>query len=856
VDTEQPILPAIALCALLTALPNTARATQPWDCHQDADGEWICNPGGAPPPAPTLVPEAAGGTSQPDLSAPDEVLLPGRGEHGAEPLPAAEPSIPAGKVGVTEDTAVGGLAPLPAGPAVVERPEVVPTPSRRLTHFGPEELVAPRYPFELCSPWPPLLAPVRAEPLPHTPREEAPLRLFADHAELTPEQRSVYTGDVILLRADQHLEADRVVYDGLAREVQASGDVRFRQRDFVVAGRRGHLDLETDQGEFEDAEFRLEDRHARGTARHAHFDGPLQSRLSGVAYTTCDPGRRDWELRATRVDLDRARGAGTARNATLRIGGVPILYSPWLSFPIDDRRKSGFLPPSFGTSSTTGADLRTPYYWNIAPHRDATITPRLMADRGVMMIGEFRYLNPTSAGIVNAEFLPDDRETGDNRGAVSVRHRGALTPRLTTDIDVNHVSDARYFEDFGDSLSVASLTHQERRADLRYRAERWSLLGRVQGYQTIDPTIPAQRRPYQRLPQLLFEGALADQPFGLAYRVQAEYVNFERNAGVTGSRVDLMPSLSLPVAELGWFVTPALALRHTRYELDDTDPGAPSDPSRTVPIFSLDTGVFLERDLIFAGAPLLQTLEPRLFYLYVPFREQQDLPVFDSGLRGFSFARMFTENRFTGADRVGDANQVTVALTSRFLERATGAERLSASVGQIYYFRDRLVTLPGTEPPSEGSSDLLGEIAARPLPSWRTSAGIQWNPHFDQAEVGSLDIQYLPDRSRVLNLGYRYRRDDIEQTDLSFLWPLGPQWRLVGRWNYSLRESRTLETLAGVEYESCCWGLRIAVRDYLVNAEGETDTGIYLQLVLKGLTSLGQDVENLLEHGILGYRAR
>jgi LPS-assembly protein len=776
----------------------------------------------------------------------------------ADPHPHAASAVDAVETAPAADAPDTGEPPPPPEALVgtAAPGTVLPETGRRLAYFAPARPPTEERMWALCQPWPPLIVPLEPEPLPHTPVEVVPVQLFANHALLSAERDAQFRGDVVLLRDGQQLEADEMDYDATANEVRARGDVRYWQEGFAAAGDSAHLDLDTDQGEMETATYRLEERHARGRAERVLVEGPERARLSRVSYTTCDPGRRDWELRAREVRLNRATGTGNARHVTVAFQGVPFLYSPYLSFPLDNRRKSGFLTPSVGSSSTTGFDLQVPYYWNIAPHRDATITPRFMADRGVQLIGEFRYLNPANRGIVGAEYLPGDRVAERDRHAFFLRHSGVLAPRWTTNIDVNHVSDSQYLQDFGDSLSVASITHVERRADVQYHGGVWNVLGRVQGFQTVDEEIPGPARPYQRLPQLLVRGALPPTAYGVTPALRAEYVNFERADSVTGGRLDLRPSLSLPLTGLAYFLTPTLSLRHTQYQLDGTPPEEPSNPSRTVPSVSLDGGIFLERDAQWGDRPLLHTLEPRLFYLYVPRVDQDELPVFDTGRFGFGFAQLFAEDRFTGADRVGDANQLTLALTSRLIDGPTGAERLSAGIGQILYFRDREVTLPNEAVATERTSDLLGQLGLRLHPSWTGDATVQWNPHEDRVEVGTAALRFRPGRSRIVNLAYRFRHDSLEQTDVSFLWPLGPQWRLVGRWNYSLRESRNLETLAGVEFESCCWGARLAVREYLLDAEGNTDLGVYLQLELKGLTSVGQNVENLLEHGILGYEVR
>ncbi len=721
--------------------------------------------------------------------------------------------------------------------------------------------------WTLCKPWPPVLAPVQLPMPSRAEREKEPAQIFADQVEVTRERLSTYRGDVTMQRADQQMRADEASYDAATEQFRAEGNVRYREEAFSVTGSSAEINLGTNQGEFTDAEYRIEPRHAHGSASKVVLESADVSQLSQVTYTTCNPGDKDWELRARRVSLDKAEGAGEARDVTVSFKGVPFLYSPYLTFPIDDRRKSGFLVPSIGSSSTTGLDLHIPYYWNIAPNRDATFTPRIMTDRGVQMLGEFRYLNPTNRGIAQLEYLPNDNVTGTDRGALFYRHSGTLAPRWTSDINVNYVSDNKYLEDFGNSINLTSLSFLERRADVTYHGDGWYMLSRADGYQTVDETIPRSARPYSRLPQFLLEATVPNRRFGLTYRFHGELVDFQRSDSVTGGRLDLKPSISLPMGGAAYFITPTVALRYTQYQLNNTAPSASDSPSRTLPIFSLDSGLFFERALQWKSTPLVQTLEPRLFYLYVPFRNQDNLivdesgqdVVFDSHLLNFSFARMFADNRFTGADRVGDANQVTFALTSRLLTAADGSELLHASIGQIYYFESPRVTLPDTPLTNEEADDIMGEIGARIAPRWTAATTVQWNPHKEEVERGLLRFQYRPDPNRLVSFAYHRLHgdpllgEDLEQTDVAALWPITRKWHFIGRWLYSLKDDRSLETLAGVEYESCCWAVRVVGRNYATTTEGETNSAIYLQLVLKGLGNIGQNIDQLLKNDILGY---
>ena len=684
-------------------------------------------------------------------------------------------------------------------------------------------------------------------------RATASLQVEAARSEMRAGRVGVFEGDVTLERADQRLRANRVVYDRAAATVEAEGEVRYGDTSLELAAARARMELDADRGRFERVRYRLPAGGGRGEAARIETEGRARARLEQVSYTTCPPQAEAWRLLARRIDLDRARGRGSARHATLRLGRVPVLYSPYLSFPIDKRRRTGFLAPGLGRSDRTGTDVRIPWYWNIAPNYDATLVPRWMGERGLQLGAELRYLTSASRGEIQGEYLRDDRRTGDDRGLARLRHRSRWGAwRL--DVDATSVSDARYFEDLGTSLAAVSATHLEQRAELGWASGRWSARLRAQAFQTVDPSIAPAGRPYRRLPQLRLSLAPGRGPLGLSLSGRLEAVRFDHEdaSRTRGTRIDVRPRLSWPVQRPGWFVEPAVAVRHTRYRLDNPGAGMPGSPSRTLPTASLDAGLFLEKRL--AGGRLLHTIEPRLYYLYVPYESQDDLPVFDTGLLDFSWAQLFREDRFSGPDRVGDANQLTLAVTTRLLETATGTERLSVGIGQIRYFRDRRVVLPGGAVDGRRGSNLVLQVSALPWRPLRLSATLQWDPDPGEVERAGLDLRYRADAHRILNLGYRFRRGTLEQADLAGRWRLATAWHVVGRWSRSLREGADLERFAGLEHASCCWAARVVWREYVAAAGAEANRALLLQLELKGLGSVGERVDRLLERGILGYR--
>ncbi len=688
------------------------------------------------------------------------------------------------------------------------------------------------------------------------PAALSPMEITADYGEGLGSALYTVRGNVLMRRGSQHLEADSAVYDDRSGQVDATGTVRFQQGGFIVSGEAARFDLAAETGEVGLAEYQLLERHARGRADTVVRESATITQLRRASYTTCDPGDLGWELRARRVTLDHAEAVGVARDVTLRFQNVPFLYLPYINFPLNDERKSGLLPPTLGYSDETGVDIGQPVYWNIAPQRDATITPRFLETRGLLTQVEFRYLNPSNHGRINAEYLPSDAVFGNDRGAFSYEHLHRLNARWRADLNYNYVSDSRYLAELGGNLSSASTTHLDRRLDLSYGGAHNLFLARLQDYQTVDDTTPYADRPYQRLPQLVFSGNGPTHPLGGDYALAAELTQFEREQSLTGTRLSLHPSIAWPVERLGYFFVPKAGLRYTGYRLDSAGPGGLEDPQHSVPVYSIDSGLYLERDLRLRARDFRQTLEPRLYYLRVPFRDQSDFPVFDTSAFDFSFAQLFRENRFTGPDRLGDANQLSAGLTSRLLDRGSGREWLRASLGQIYYFEPPRVALPGVTLPARGESDIVGELSARLNAQWTVATSLQWNSDVDDTERAAVQFRYQGAQRQLFNAGYRFRRGELDQTDLSMLWPLQRQWQLIGRWNYSHRDERVLETLAGLQYDSCCWAFRATTRRYVNTTSGDSNRALYLQLELKGLANIGNSVEDLLERGILGYRAR
>lgn len=684
-------------------------------------------------------------------------------------------------------------------------------------------------------------------------REGLATDISAERLDVSREKVTVLTGKVELQRGDQWLGTDQLTYEHEAQTFVTEGPVKYQDRGLRFLAEKAEGDQKADVVRLDKVQYQFNENAGNGAAESITLRGDL-GRMEQGTYSTCPPGQRQWEFSASRIDVDQEEAMGTARNATLRLGGVPVLWLPYIRFPTDDRRRTGLLAPKLGYDDRNGIEYEQPIYLNLAPNYDATLTPRVLGRRGLMLGAEFRYLTPRHRGEIDGTWLPDDDLTGYDRGLASWNHRTGLGPHWHASANLNHVSDVNYFEDFGDSLAATSISTISSRAGLYGRGMGWSAGLWAQDWQLASPALLSSSLPYRRMPT-------ADARWGRSFTnwlelgIRGEATRFEHETLAGGERVDLQPYLRLPFGGAAWFLTPEFAWRYTTYQLDDSlvPTGGDDSPSRSLPIMSLDAGAVFERDFDWRGGDYLQTLEPRLFYLRVPYRDQDDLPLFDTQPLTFSWPGLFRDNRFGGGDRQGDADQITLALTSRVLSADDGRELISAGIGRIHYFDAPLVTVPGAPPLSDEGSAWVAEASLALSRDLSLSVAQQWDPDTEQTTLSAVRSQWRFGDGGLVNAAYRYRADLLEQTDVSFVVPIDQRWRLIGRWNYSLRDQATLEALGGFEWKSCCVAVRILGRRYIREIGGESNTGIYLELELNGIGTIGRDTDRLLHDAILDY---
>jgi LPS-assembly protein len=695
-------------------------------------------------------------------------------------------------------------------------------------------------------------------------------------------------GHVVVRQGARTIKANQLEYDRYNNSLKTQGGIDYTDPLAHITGSGGSYSP-TEGAQFESATFSLVQRSARGAAKEMQLSPQGLIRLERVTFTTCPINDQSWILRAARITLDTHKRIGIARHARIDFKGVPILYLPWVSFPLGDQRKSGFLFPTVGNTSRGGAQVSVPYYFDIAPNVDFTLQPTEYSRRGPDIGGDFRYLTQRQHGELDWDYLPNDGVYGAGRSRVKLENVTELPGNFRLTLDGENVSDTQYFEDFSTGPEGTSTPFLDRRAVLSYRDLHWNIAGMAEQYQTIDSTLLLGNRPYARVPDLTVS---ADYGWGpnnvLHYGFDSEVVDFRRSTGVDGWRLDLYPTTSLNFEGPGYFIRPSVAYRATQYELSDTVPGQPSSPSRSLPIASLDTGLQLERS---AGSHDQRTitLEPRVMYLYVPYRDQSELPVFDTAVPDLDPVELFRTNRYVGADRVGDANQVSMGVTTRLLNAMDGRQYLTATFGQEVYLTAPRVTLPGELPRTDHRSDLVAQLALTAFQNWSADAEVQWDPQSSQTQRAHVELQYRPAPDRIVNLGYRFERGiyeeaalvtgqpgqpvqtvlcgtavtpscNVQQLEASATWPIGGSWSVFARGVYSLADQEALERFAGFEYRACCWSLRLGARRYVgarptisTARTGPQDTGIWLQLELTGLASVGSASDASLSEAIPGY---
>lgn len=697
------------------------------------------------------------------------------------------------------------------------------------------------------------------------PRLDAPcllrgaVSLKADKVEGDRKQLRA-SGDVLLEKDPLRLNADSLIYEPGSDFARAEGHVKLEKNSDTLSGEEIELNLKTNAGFLKQPEFSLAKRPdralpARGDASKLVFEDKDRDRLENANYTNCAKNDDSWYLRIKDLELNRATQIGVARNATIIFKDVPILYVPWMDFPLNNQRKSGLLAPSFGTSGSSGFEYAQPWYWNIAPNMDATITPKIFTKRGIQVGSEFRYLQPSYLGQADAEVLPQDSVANDtSRFLLALSHTHNIAPRWNAGVNLQKVSDDNYFRDLSTRIAATSQTYLPREGTLNYSSDVWSFNARILHYQTLTDANAVDQTPipYQLQPQLMLRGRQQNYN-GLDLGLDSEFTQYQHPSKVSGRRLSLYPNVSYPLTQPYGYITPKLGWQVLHYNLTDNSAGFQGG-TVNVPIASVDSGLFYERDTQIGAKKYRQTLEPRAFYVNAPFRQQSQFPNFATSEADFNFAQIFSENQFVGGDRIEDANQLTVGFTSRLIDPASGIERLRGTIGQRFYFGTQQVTLNQASR-TNAASDVLASLSGQITDRWSVESALQFKADQGRTEKFQFAARYLPQPGKVLNLAYRYSSNPLipeRQIDFSTQWPITPQWYGLARYNYSLRDSRLLDGLVGLEYNAACWKSRIVAHRFTTGVD-RYSTALFAQLELTGLSSIGINPFETLKQNISGY---
>lgn len=750
--------------------------------------------------------------------------------------------------------------------------------------------------------------------VPETVQPEAlsgAIEIEGDKLDLYLDRKMRATGNAVISKGSQKVYGDSIEYDITNDELQVIGNTRIDLGDSEITGPALKMRLSETIGEMRDASVTLKKQittdkikaynnpsvytqskllntqttltddpklyqdsyrdapkpigqtsidpkfnSSRGNAEEVFFEGQSKKRLKNARYTTCEAGVDDWYIKANEIELDAYTQSGTAKHARVEFKGVPLLYSPWMSFSFNNERKSGLLAPTVGSTSRSGFETSIPYYWNIAPDKDATLGVRYLSRRGAQLQGTFRYLGENYSGTDSIEYLNNDDLTGNQRYFANISHSHMFDNGWSAGYNIEKVSDNEYFSDMSTRIISTSRVNLPQAGRVDYVGDVWRFNGLVEKYQTLDET----NFPYERLPQLTLT---ADKEWSLAQtNLYSQYTYFDQNkdapASATGNRLTVYPSISFPLTQSYGFITPKIGVHSTNYNLNDNNfvvngqNISNNSATRTLPIISLDSGLYFERNFDVVKNNYTQTIEPRLFYVYIPNKEQDLLPVFDTSVSDLNMTTLFSENQFTGDDRVNNANQISLALTSRMIDSNTGVERFAATIGQRYYFTDQKVTLPGSIASENNSSDIIAAMTARLSNKWNLDAFWQYNTEESGIVRTNLLARYNPEPGKLINAGYRYTQQFLEQVNVSGQWPLSQGWYGVGRFNYSIKEKTLIESLAGLEYDAGCWQAR-AVVQRVETATANANYGFFIQLELGGLASIGSNPLNLLRRDIPGY---
>ena len=710
---------------------------------------------------------------------------------------------------------------------------------------------------------------------------EGSIEIEGNSLETLLDRKMKAKGNAILKKGNKTIKAEVIEYDEVSEKIITTGNTNIDLGSMSLRGSNLSFKLSDETGQMDDASFNFKNSDKqeksvikkgvvvtkrsydfRGDAKAIFFEGENKKRFQSSRITTCEADSDDWYLKSSNMEVNTKTDRANASNAILEFKGLPVLYTPYIDFSLNKNRKSGFLGSTFGTTSQSGFEFRVPYYFNISPNMDATLTARYLGKRGPLADGEFRYLTENYSGFNKLQYMNHDQSSGqDNRYYVKLDHQHKFNNGWSASYNFQKVSDDTYFSDLATMIQVTSLVNLPQRANINYAGETWKFNALTEKYQTLTN---ASNSPYQRLPQLNLSGRKDFDSYILDFKSQWAYFDRDEkftyglNEKPTGSRLSITPGISVPFTETYGYIKPKLSANVRSYNLNNSNIG---NKDIFTPIVSVDSGMYFDRTVNLQNQNFTNTLEPRLFYVYIPYKDQSALPNFDTGLADLNMQTLFSENQYNGQDRINDANQLTASITSKFIDK-NGKERLSGILAQRYYFEDRKIF--GTElNAKKANSDIFMGATVRLANSLNLDAMFQYDPDSSKLLRSTLSSRYNPEPGKILNLSYRMienvsdSNQDLKVFNAAGQWPLGNRFYSIARYNYDLKTSQTIEVLGGVEYDGGCWVARTVFDRISLPTNPEPNYTFFMQLELNGLGTIGSDarkLNNFLYRNVPGVR--
>ena len=672
-------------------------------------------------------------------------------------------------------------------------------------------------------------------------------------------QLTILQGDTKIIRGNETIKSELTNYLQNENRARLSGNVQYNADGIEVNAPYAEYDTKEARTDFISPKYKYSSLNITGKARYGVRLKNKKMFLKNSTYTTCDLINPDWNVISKTTKLDFEKGVGTGKNVFLTVRGVPVFFTPYMRFSLDDQRKTGFLVPEWSGSWTKGPDVFTPFYWNIAPNMDMLIQPSYIQDRGSQIETSFRYLKNEFYGDMHISYLGDDSEYLDDRYKILFDHEHRFTNNLSANIHYVKISDKDYLDDFGTGIAGVSKTYSSRHINATYKVNDWNIKGEFLGYQTYDEDITSESEPYDILPKITLNKRWNKDVANFDVLTTIAKWDHGYKTKVDGTRADIQFGVDRTFLMKGIEITPRIKLQHTHYDLDNQTAGLSSSPSKTIPILSLNSEMVFSKKI--QGTNLAHQIKPRLFYLYAQKENHDDIPTFDTKLNTFSYAQMFRDNRFSGVDRTSDANQLSISLSSNFYDLENLRNIFNISFGKIIYFEDRDISIDNSLTYTRANSNLIAEMEYKPTDDISLISTFLYDTHADdqKTQINNHTFQFRGKKNNIINASYRYSKNDVAQGDMSFAWSLLDNLKVLGRWNYDFKNNlnnntsgNDIETLAGLEYESCCWKARLIQRRYKIDAE-EYEKEIQFQIMLKGFTDVGTPLGDTIATSIKGY---